>query len=81
MFNDKTLKNRREPTRSKSKLHWRILAYQEAVKDFCLSPRQSRIAWDDRRSEIKPHGFRSKLLKYRISIWSPYLKRKIKGYK
>lgn len=50
------------------------------VKDFCLSPRQSRIAWDDRRSEIKPHGFRSKLLKYRISIWSPYLKRKIKGY-
>lgn len=72
------IRKRRDISKSKSKLHWMIKAYREHVKDLCMTPRQSRIAWGDLKSPIESCGFRSQLMKYHIPIWSTHLKRKIK---
>lgn len=81
MCRQPVVRKRRDPSRSKSKLYWRIKAYQEHIKDLCMTPRQSRIAWGDQHAEIKPYEFRSQLMKYHIPIWSTYLKRKMDSKK
>jgi hypothetical protein len=75
------IRKRRDPGKRRSKLYWKIKAYQTHIKDLCMTPRQSRIAWDDRRARIEPQHSRSQLMKYHLPIWSRYLKRKMESKK